>query len=302
MQQIESILVEPVGGLCNRLRVVISSIILAESMGRQVALIWTPDTSCYCEFYDLFRKTPLIQVVPWWRRKLARAVQRRLGTAIPRLTLPLSWQQNGAGLLVSQERLGRLNYKIDVSDCKEYPFIFFEKCFSDFMPAHISPEEYADRVSHYLNHLEPIGTVVEKVFELPSVTVGVHIRRGDNKKASETSKEDRFIERMREHLGNRPGSRFFLATDDPSVEGRMKDIFRGKIISFSKSSYDRKDRMGIQEALVELLLLSKTDEIIGSYWSSFSECAALFRRIKLYVAGVGPWEGPGYAILRRSRS
>lgn len=40
---------------------------------------------------------------------------------------------------------------------------------------------------------------------------------------------------------------------------------------------------GVQDALVDLLELAQADAIVGSYWSSFSEAAALWRRVPLVV-------------------
>ena len=48
----------------------------------------------------------------------------------------------------------------------------------------------------------------------------------------------------------------FLATDEPSVEIKLKEIFPEKIITFTKLSFDRKEKICIQKELVDLFMLS----------------------------------------------
>jgi len=66
---------------------------------------------------------------------------------------------------------------------------------------------------------------------------------------------------------------FFLATDSPEEEQDMKKLFGDRIITFAKK-LDRNNPEAIQDALVDLLCLSKTRKIIGSFYSSFSDIAA----------------------------
>jgi hypothetical protein len=46
---------------------------------------------------------------------------------------------------------------------------------------------------------------------------------------------------------------------------------------------NRSNALGVQDALVDLLVLAQADAVVGSYWSSFSEAAALWRRVALVV-------------------
>lgn len=294
------IIVQPDGGLCNRLRVLVSSLILAECMGRKPQLLWRPNAVCNCEFYDLFQYDPLTNVVPHWCDRLARFLLPRQGIGVSLANLLTLG--GGNGVVIDQQGLGKLDYKINLSDFEDYPFIYFRDCYSDFIPAHFSPEDYSEKASSYLNRFKPVDFVSEKLFDLPSPTIGVHIRCGDNKKSVQTSSLDRFVKKMKQCLNMQPQNLFFLATDEPAVEIKLKEIFPEKIITFTKSSFDRKKKICIQEALVDLLMLSRCDRILGSFWSTFSEYASMFRGIELYIVGVGFWEGPGYAILRRSRS
>jgi hypothetical protein len=139
------------------------------------------------------------------------------------------------------------------------------------------------------------------VFELPANTVGVHVRRTDNDEAIRSSTLDGFVQKMSEFVKKETNICFFLATDDPLVEQELVKKFGDRIITFQKSALSRNSIQGIQDALVDIIMLSRTRELIGSHWSSFTEYASLFSGEKrLHVVGIGDWQGPANAILQRN--
>jgi hypothetical protein len=283
------ILVEPVSGLCNRLRVFVSALIVAECMGRRTRLLWRPSADCNCRFLDLFQPSSLFEVVPMWRTQVADWLRMSpFGNPVVR-----------RALIISQNGLCERKYTMDLSSLEGSPVIFFQQCYSDFIPNHFSSEQYAEKVRFYLNKLVPTKQIASNLFPLPSPIIGVHIRRTDHQIAKETSRLEDFVTHMRECLQEQPDISFFLATDDPETESTLKAAFPKKIITFSKSGYRRSERATIREALVDLLLLSKCDKILGSYYSSFSDYASMFRRVELYKVGVGVWDGPASDIFQR---
>ena len=73
--------------------------------------------------------------------------------------------------------------------------------------------------------------------------------------------------------------RFFLSTDDPKEEALLKERFGNRIIINPKTSIDRNNPIAIQEALLDLYSLSRCRKIYGSYYSSFSDVAAIWGRV-----------------------
>ena len=60
----------------------------------------------------------------------------------------------------------------------------------------------------------------------------------------------------------------------------LKDKFRNKnFISYEPDNLERNSEEGMINSIVEFLLLSKTNLIIGSYYSSFSDEAAFFNLV-----------------------
>lgn len=289
----KAILVQPVGGLCNRLRVLVSALIQAELMGRPCHLLWWPRMSCNCRFDDLFEPTPVLRVVPYWYIR----VTKYFGLS------PFANSINVSnGQIITQDSLAAMNYMVDTHALEKYSVLYFKDCYSDFMPYDMSPNVYSQKVTQYLQLLLPKRSIAKRLLSLPSTAIGVHIRRGDNRVSSEMSRVDDFITEMKRCVKQQPDIVFFVATDDPAVEVELKRVFAAKIITFPKSSYARSNKIAIQEALIDLLLLSRCKRILGSYYSSFSDYASLFNRAELYKVGYGRWEGPAYDIRQRSSS
>lgn len=66
---------------------------------------------------------------------------------------------------------------------------------------------------------------------------------------------------------------FFLSIDDIQVENKLISLFGKRIIRRDKS-LNRNKIEGIQDALIDMFCLSKTELIYGSYWTSFGEISA----------------------------
>jgi hypothetical protein len=112
--------------------------------------------------------------------------------------------------------------------------------------------------------------------------VGVHIRRGDNDASIQVSPLDSFLKRMQREVEQDPATHFFLATDDQPTERAVTDTFLGRVTTRGKD-LARNRTAGVQDALVDLLVLSKCSLILGSYWSSFSQTAAEMGGVELEI-------------------
>lgn len=111
-------------------------------------------------------------------------------------------------------------------------------------------------------------------------TIGIHIRRTDNKQSILHSPTYLFESRIAERIEQDADAKFYLATDSIEEEKRLKEIFGDAIITFDNKDTSRNTFQGQVDAYVELLMLSKCGELWGSYYSSFSEIAARIGQIK----------------------
>ncbi|MEZ5582515.1 MAG: hypothetical protein R3F37_06960 [Candidatus Competibacteraceae bacterium] len=116
--------------------------------------------------------------------------------------------------------------------------------------------------------------------------VGVHIRRGDQQVSRLLSPTDVFIAQMQNVLNEDREVGFVLATDEPAEAQRLAEVFPRRSLSVSKNYLPRNHPAAVETALVELLALAKTEFIIGSAGSSFSETAAELGGIPLVIATI----------------
>jgi hypothetical protein len=103
-------------------------------------------------------------------------------------------------------------------------------------------------------------------------TIGLHIRRTDNSIAIEKSPESLFYEAINNEIIEKGNRRFFIASDDDAIIEKLQSEYPNKIITFAKNKR-RNNQEGIEQAVAELFILSKTQKVYGSFWSSFSEMA-----------------------------
>lgn len=102
---------------------------------------------------------------------------------------------------------------------------------------------------------------------------GVHIRRGDNEVSKAQSPTIGFIEKLKEMMSMDEHIHFYLSTDDKGEAKILKKLV-GDNLHYFPAGQSRDKPKDIESALVDLLVLSKSERILGSYWSSFSEIAA----------------------------
>ena len=262
--------VVPMGGLCNRLRTVLSAYDLAQTEKNVfVRVEWGRDKECFAGFSDLFE--PALEenfsIVPrrWWNKPVRRK----------NLYLPALFR-----LAVYDKQL---NYYRPHKDralkeiLKAYKNVYLSTGY-----------QFSDYSSSLIEGLQPNRELKERidgiVGEFPENIVGVHIRRTDNQSACEYSTDDMFIRLMDRELSSDPYTMFFLATDDGSVKNSMMKRYPGHVL-VQHTPHVRRDTLeGMEEAVVDLFCLAHTRKVIGSHYSSFSETAAEIGGIPLVVA------------------
>jgi hypothetical protein len=111
-------------------------------------------------------------------------------------------------------------------------------------------------------------------YPLPPRCLGVHIRRGDKQPEFFESSDEHFEILMDSVIAACPDVSFFLATAVEETETRFRRRFGDRVISFPKTCTGR-HQAAIEEALIDLLLLSRTRAVLGNYFSSYSFAASV---------------------------
>lgn len=112
--------------------------------------------------------------------------------------------------------------------------------------------------------------------------LGVHVRRTDRWREAKVSSNEAYFKMIDRMHGKY--DTIFLSTDDPEVEKQFSERYGSKLVHTGKPDVPKwsgfKTRKAliefsfIQDAVVDMWLLSRCDTIIGSFRSSFSKVAA----------------------------
>lgn len=259
----DAIMIRLSGGLCNRLCTLISTKIACEYKNKEIQIIWKKNNSCWCEFRDLFSSD--IDII----------------------------SDNDFFDFDDWNRFDNyLTAKHKTMFYVDNVFRPFEKVLTDPDRAQFMlgvPENYIKKFHQELNNLNINTVILQKMMHIPEETIGVHIRKSDFLNKRNQLDYWWFEHKMNEEIYKNKNVVFFLATDCSETKRKIIDLFWDRVLSYSFClSVNQKNflqqrwiKEWMQDALLDLLTLSKTKKIIGSYGSSFSWLAAMWWNIPL---------------------
>ena len=237
----KKIIVRPSGGLCNRLQVLASAMVMANELDRYLYMVWDNYPAAFNELFEI-PVVPEITVEEYNRIK----------------------EDNSGNVKIIERKTFHRIKELSPATKEDTILIFgnhsFYNSVNDFF--------------YVLRSFKPRQKIADRMITIPQNTVGVHIRRTDNKIAIAESTNENFMAIMDELVAEFNDITFFLATDDPET----KELFVNKydrVLTYDVE-YSRRDAQGVKDALLELMTLAQTRVILGSTNSSFSTMAALF--------------------------
>ena len=259
------LIIQPSGGLCNRMRVINSGRELARRRKEKLLVLWYLCPELNCPFESLFQPVtdPDIKII-----NIRSLYDPR------KLFYQLTASQRFGNDDILQNKTDGTLHEDFFRSLKRNVYLFTWEHFypvSDYSLYRPAPA-LQERIDSFTREFAPRCT-------------GVHIRRTDNAISMGKSTTEQFIAEMEKELSLHPEARFFLATDDQTEEDRLRALFPGKIISNQSRTIDRNSVAGMHDALLDLYCLAACDKLIGSYWSSFTDIAADMRGIEKVIAG-----------------
>jgi hypothetical protein len=140
--------------------------------------------------------------------------------------------------------------------------------------------------------------------------VGVHIRRTDNLRSIARSPDELFLARARAIVG--AGMQVFLATDNCGTEAQMKGELGSAVLTYPKRDvgpirWPREfDPAALEDDLIDLFLLARSQYVLGCDGSSFSSVAIALNgsprseRLRLSQCGTEPHDHSGRSTSTRT--
>ncbi len=256
------IFIEPIGGLCNRMRAINSAYHLALDLEQELTVIWTAKAELNCPYEKLFLNQSSVEVIEN-REKTARRYKLR---------------RYFSDLYLNEEAVGHLkgnDHRIPLSFFRDKKRIYI----------HTGLQFY--RTENYPKLFVPTEAIRNLVEEQKrhwqGRMVGIHIRRTDNMTAIQGSSTDGFIVQMEKELLLEPQTHFFLATDSNGEAETLRNKFGSRIYMQEDKKLERDSEEGMKAAFVDLLCLAGTEKLIGSYWSSFSDLSSEYYGIEKVI-------------------
>lgn len=259
------VIVEPGGGLCNRLRTVNSAYFLSRKLGQELTVLWKLNKELNCPYEQLFQPSQEFEVINF---KASFNIKRKH-------LIRTSDTQLYPEDIMSNTDHGKYMLRDD------YISTFGKQIYMRIFQQFLDHPDY-----HIFVPTKEIQKRIDAITcKYGEHCVGVHIRRTDSVKSIETSSTDGFVVEMHRAVEQDPDTVFYLATDDKSEEKRIRKHFPDRILTLDNKTLDRNSADGIKDALVDFMCLASTKRLIGSYWSSFTDMAADFYKIPVTIVG-----------------
>jgi hypothetical protein len=263
------ITVKPYGGLGNRIRVLYSVIGINREVGHEIKILWGCGRDLNCPFDELFIHPDNCRVRNFEQGLVKSVYEFSLRKLRFSKLRPYIYD-----LVLTKNKILEIKNETDdfLALFKNHSSIYLESCISFYEGAKI--EDLLTIHPDILNRAERIF----RRFESP--TYGIHIRGTDNQLSKKYSPPAVFENFIRKKIEKEGSARFFLATDSKEVESEFINIFGERIFTSNNKILDRNSRQGIKNALVDMVCLSRTKKVYGSYFSSFSSISAMLSGIE----------------------
>lgn len=266
------ITIHPIGGLGNRLRVIHSVLSLQSNNHKPFILKWPKDRHMACSYFDLFDNHNGFHIKEYSENRVRRYLDK-----ISRFSGIKMMNINAYKETYDNKKIRELQ-----KNGYDFNRLFDEESIEIKTDCWFYTAEHGRFLMP-----EPSMEIRQKVDHItayyPQSIIGVHIREGDNEIAKSVSTIDGFLSKIESEIKHNDSVHFYLSTDSPYTEEMLVNRFPGYFTVQKNKILDRDSAISAKDAFVDMLCLSKTNKIIGSYFSSFSSVAASISGIEKEV-------------------
>jgi hypothetical protein len=256
MARLKNWVLQPFGGLGNRLRTMACARSAAREYGAKLTVIWTVDADVAAFFEELFQPIPGVKIISktgrfygpaWWRMKRERLLAGRFINEFELI-------EHGVDLSGAHWKamLPRVNWLV-VRTCQAI---------------HAHPD-YSGIVL-----TDSLQQQAQSYFPLNQPTLGLHVRRMHNPRAAAASPVALFFAAGEQFLNQHQNNRVLLCSDEADVMQQARTAWGERVIIPPSEQLNRYTLKGMQEAAITMHLLAQCDRVLGSHYSTFGAVAA----------------------------
>jgi len=281
----KKLIIEPGGGLGNRILMLISAFNLAKDCGiDDIVVLWRNNNECGCEYGDVFEKLPLpcrVKGIHFGKEsyktllssgKIFEAFRKFFHQIFYNLfrkyvrTIQLDIQEGHNDSCY----WANIRHHVEKSKSK---LLYIEGYFSFYGEVSCKGFSFNKKVEKKLDEFLKKNGKYD----------AMHIRRTDNVVAIKNSPTELFFEKATQIIASDPDRKIYVATDDLTIIQNMRLKWPDNIMFSPAKTISRNSREGIQFALYEMLILSRAETIFASFGSTFSQIANLIGGNKMEV-------------------
>lgn len=252
--------VVPCAGLANRINCIMSAWELLEHYEAEIDIYWENTPDCAADFNDLFMPISREHLTMHNTTPFHLKAPSKKNLYIPKIIRKALFDKQYHTIDFRNVNLE------DIMDKDMSIYIHGHNRFCEF--------QRASKIGEILKPVNEIQTRIDEILSLYSeYTVGVHVRRTDNKLAIQNNPIAKYFAYMDKELEVHPGCKFYIATDSLDVKGKMKNRYQGRIVT-GQWNLSRSSRQGIKDAVADIYCLGGCSKIVGSTNSTFSFLAS----------------------------
>ncbi len=247
-------------GLCNRLIVLAGCLRLAERLNRKLVLYWPENDHLNCAFPNLFENPFDLLAADrlHWLLRTERSVK---------------WYN-------PRPDCGPRFDEISDDGDPAAEVLLIKAWYAPKLASEQFDGSFHEALREHLRTIRPRAEFLRRAddFALPARCLGVHVRRVDDWAGAVEefgrSRDEYFAAILDGVVERVPDTTLLVAADNEDSERRLRARFGKRVLIHPKTSRHR-DRQGVEEALLDLLLLSRTAGLVGTHYSSFSTVASM---------------------------
>lgn len=267
----------PSGGLGNRMRAVASAYSLHEQTGVDVRVLWFRDWGLDSPFSEIFQPVDELGFTLRDAKRIEYFIYdrpRKHNLFIPRLPQAFLF-----GARIDEKQVKPLKYQ-----GFDFAKWLTRDSRSKFMSCYQHFGNYSDSLyKHLFVPCKEVDVMIAaNTNRFSAHTMGVHIRRTDNRRSIEQSPLELFYAVIDAEVAAHDDTCIFLATDDEPTKSAMRERYGQRVITAADEAC-RGSVSGIRGAVADMYSLARCGKIYGSAGSSFSVLASRLGGVPLQI-------------------
>ena len=275
---IKGIVVIPTQGFANRIKMIASTNIFCELKKIKLFICWNKSEECNIELEDIFTRKNNFSTITLdeiQNNKYCYFGRVHTCSLFDKIDKVIEDKENQFEYLLIEG-----GHEFKHTSMERIQFIYHKR---NFYRSLVSSNKIMTKVNKFLD-------INKNIFNNNSKIVGVHYREIDSKYDSMDINNNDIVnftlnspfkafEKIIQKF-KKDDTYFIVMSNNNTIKDKFRELFPNlNIVSSETSLFDRCNPDAMIDSIVDFIILTKCDILIGSYFSSFSDEASIFNLI-----------------------